>query len=99
MGSGTRLSYLIEQNDSCVMWHPRVVRRLSTGKYFGVTSCIFRSPHQTSVMAVGHCELYSLSRKDLTECVGIWPDLAEQLTSSGEFKLRQLPLRRCHSIP
>ncbi|GMH39840.1 LOW QUALITY PROTEIN: hypothetical protein BSKO_07744 [Bryopsis sp. KO-2023] len=72
----------------------RIIRRLSSGMYFGVRSCILRSAHQTSVMAVKHCELYSLSREDLTKCMERWPDLAEQLATVVSQKRDSPPGRQ-----
>lgn len=61
----------------------RILQRLTTGNYFGVTTCINRNKCPISVVSIGHCELFSLSREDLMECASVWPDLSADLTNAG----------------
>lgn len=65
----------------------RLVGTLSSGQYFGEYSCMLGEPRIATVVATSYCELYSLSRADLESVVAEWPELAEELSLLGEWRL------------
>jgi len=69
---------------------PQRVATISTGSIFGEVALLLDTPRVASVVAVGHCHLYSLSRDAFETLAVVYPAWWRELTSERGSLLKQL---------
>jgi CRP-like cAMP-binding protein len=66
------------------------VATISAGAIFGEVALLLDTPRVASVVAVGHCHLYTLSRDAFETLAVVYPDWWRELTSERGTLLKQL---------
>mmetsp|Transcript_52818 Transcript_52818/g.85470 ORF Transcript_52818/g.85470 Transcript_52818/m.85470 type:complete len:665 (-) Transcript_52818:184-2178(-) len=96
IGSGVHLAEDLRrgiQRSKClsVIVDGQEVTFLGTGDYFGEVALVSRSDHKRTadVKALCTCELFELSREDVTAIIKIFPVLEARLQSMAEARLRR----------
>merc|ERR1712232_1458077 len=69
---------------------PQRVATISTGAIFGEVAPLLDTPRVASVVAIGHCHLYSLSRDAFETLAVVYPAWWRELTSERGSLLKQL---------
>lgn len=68
----------------------QVFATLQDGSYFGEIALINREPRTASIRARNYCDVYTLSRDVLEHVLQKFPEIAEQLRTLAEQRIREL---------
>jgi CRP-like cAMP-binding protein len=69
---------------------PQRTASIGTGAMFGEVALLLDTPRVASVVAIGHCHLYTLSRDAFETLAVVYPEWWRELTSERGSLLRQL---------
>jgi CRP-like cAMP-binding protein len=69
---------------------PQRVATISTGAIFGEVALLLDTPRVASVVAIGHCHIYTLSRDAFETLAVVYPSWWRELTSERGSLLKQL---------